>query len=195
MALVQGRRDALQGELIVLDANADAGGQPPVFHASSATSPTAKLKLFRQLFRGREDVFPVRWTNARTGKSGYAPACANKFVRGVCELPRIKCSECPNQAFLPVEDQVILDHLQGRHVIGVYPLLPDETCWFLAMDFDKSSWQEDVLAVIETCRAADVSIAVERSRSGNGAHVWFFSTRGSPRAPPGRWVATSSPKP
>src|SRR5207247_1844443 len=96
------------------------------------------------------------------------------WVRGVCEKPRVKCGECPNQAFLPVEDQVILDHLQGRHVVCVYPLLTDERCWFLAADFDKTSWTDDVAAFVETCRVAGLPGAVERSRSGNGAHVWFF---------------------
>jgi hypothetical protein len=86
----------------------------------------------------------------------------------------VRCGECPNHAFLPVEDQVILDHLQGRHVVGVYPLLTDETCWFRAADFDKTSWADDVAAFVETCRLAGLPAAVERSRSGNGAHVWFF---------------------
>jgi hypothetical protein len=87
---------------------------------------------------------------------------------------RIKCGECPNQAFLPVTDQVILDHLQGRYVVGVYPLLTDETCWLIAADFDKGSWADDVLAFAETCRGAGIPAAVERSRSGQGAHAWFF---------------------
>ena len=69
---------------------------------------------------------------------------------------------------------MILDHLQGRHVVGIYPLLTDDTCWFLAADFDKTSWADDVAAFVETCRRADLPAAVERSRSGNGAHVWFF---------------------
>ena len=133
-----------------------------------------KVALFRSLFRGREDVYPKLWTNSKTGRKGYAPACANEWVRDVCEKPRIKCGECPNQAFLAVEDRVILDHLQGRHVVGVYPLLTDETCWFLAADFDKTSWIDDVAAFTETCRMAGLPAAVERSRSGNGAHVWFF---------------------
>lgn len=133
-----------------------------------------KLTLFRSLFRGRDDIYPRFWSNAKTGRKGYAPACANEWVRGVCEKPRVKCGECPHQAFLPVNDQVILDHLQGRHVIGIYPLLTDETCWFLAADFDKASWADDVAAFVETCRRADLPAAVERSRSGNGAHVWFF---------------------
>jgi superfamily II DNA or RNA helicase len=144
---------------------------------SSTPAPTTaaeKVALFRSRFRGREDIYPRFWTNVRTGRKGYAPACANEWVRGVCEKPRVKCGECPNQAFQPIEDQVILDHLQGRHVVGVYPLLTDETCWFLAADFDKASWTDDVTAFVETCRVIGVPAAVERSRSGNGAHVWFF---------------------
>jgi superfamily II DNA or RNA helicase len=137
------------------------------------TAP-AKVALFRSLFRGREDVFPRHWQNAKTGRKGYALACANEWVRGVCEKPRVKCGECPNQAFVPVSDQAILDHLQGRHVIGVYPILDDDRCWFLAADFDKESWVDDVAAFVDTCRGVGLPVAVERSRSGNGAHVWFF---------------------
>jgi len=133
-----------------------------------------KVALFRSRFRGRHDIYPRFWSNARTGRKGYAPVCGNEWIPGVCEKPRVKCGECPNQAFLPVEDKVIVDHLQGRHVVGVYPLLTDETCWFLAADFDKASWSDDVAAFAETCRAHDLPAAVERSRSGNGAHVWFF---------------------
>ncbi len=130
-----------------------------------------KVRLFRSLFRGREDVFPTRFMSKKTGKSGYAPACRNKFVKGVCELPKVKCGECPNQAFVSFDDTAVIGHLTGRHVMGVYPLLDDETCWFLAVDFDKSTWTEDVSAFVETCRRVCVPAAVERSRSGNGAHV------------------------
>lgn len=139
-----------------------------------ALSPTDKVTLFRSLFRGRSDVYPKLWINSKNGTKGYSPACTNEWVRGVCEKPRVKCSECPSQAFPPVDDDAILGHLQGRHIIGVYPMLPDETCWFLAADFDKGSWMEDVTAFVTTCRDYDVPVAVERSRSGNGAHVWFF---------------------
>src|SRR6266508_5739360 len=132
------------------------------------STPAEKVALFRSLFRGREDLYPKLWTNARTGRKGYAPACANEWVRGVCEKPRVKCGECPHQAFLPVEDQVILDHLQGRHVVGIYPLLTDDTCWLLSADFDKTSWADDVAAVVETCRQAELPASVERSRAGNG---------------------------
>lgn len=135
---------------------------------------TDKIALFRTLFRGRTDVFPTRWRNSRKGTSGYAPACGNEWIPEVCEKPRIKCGECPNQAFLPVTDRVILDHLRGRIVAGVYALLEDDTCWFLAIDFDKGTWQKDVSALVETSRGMHLPVAVERSRSGNGAHVWFF---------------------
>lgn len=89
---------------------------------TSALSSKAKVEIFRRLFSGRTDIYPTRWEN-KAGKSGYAPACANEWKPGVCEKPRIKCSECPNRKFLPLTDQVIFNHLVGRHVIGVYPLL------------------------------------------------------------------------
>jgi len=140
----------------------------------------AKVDLFRSLFRGRTDIFPLRWENLKTGKSGYAPACANEWKRGLCEKPRIKCSACPNQAFLAATDQVIANHLRGQgpggaaFVAGVYPVLPDDTCWFLAADFDEAEWRRDVKAFAQACHAWDVPVAIERSRSGNGAHAWIF---------------------
>jgi superfamily II DNA or RNA helicase len=137
-------------------------------------SPLDKVRLFRRLFRGRNDIFPTRFVSKKTGRAGYAPACSNKFVRGVCELPRIKCGACSNQAFVSVSDELVMAHLQGRHVMGVYPLLEDETCWFLAVDFDGTRWRDDVLAFRETCRTIGVTSSVERSHSGNGAHAWFF---------------------
>lgn len=151
-----------------------ASSTTSVASQAAPTTPQAKLTLFRSLFRGRADVFPLRFVSKKTGKAGYAPECANKFVPGVCGLPRIKCAECNNQAFLRVDDRVILNHLQGRHIMGVYPLLADETCWFLAADFDKASWREDVSAFKQACDTAGVPCAVERSQSGNGAHAWFF---------------------
>ena len=144
------------------------------------SSSQAKIALFRSLFRGREDVYPRRFESRKTGKSGYAPACANEWVRGICEKPRIKCAECPNRRFLPVTDDVIRWHLSGSDssaqpfVAGVYPLLQDETCFFLAVDFDKGGWRDDVTGFLETCRRLNLPTALERSRSGRGAHVWFF---------------------
>jgi superfamily II DNA or RNA helicase len=141
---------------------------------ATPATPEQKVALFRQLFSGRTDVFPTRFVSKKTGKPGYAPACTNKCVRGVCELPKIKCGECPNQAFVPVDDAAVLAHLRGQHVMGVYPLLEDETSWFLAVDFDKKTWIDDVSAFVATCRDVGLQPVVERSRSGNGAHVWFF---------------------
>ncbi|HEX5055766.1 MAG TPA: DEAD/DEAH box helicase family protein [Gammaproteobacteria bacterium] len=146
-----------------------------------------KIQLFRNLFRGREDVYPKRWENSKTGKTGYSPACNNEWVKEVCNKPRIKCSDCPNQAFIPVSDSVIRNHLAGagsdstgfasaQHdfTIGVYPLLQDEHCWFLAVDFDKASWQRDITAFLKTCNEKGVPTSIERSRSGNGGHAWIF---------------------
>lgn len=151
---------------------ADAPGS-----ATTNLSPEDKVALFLRLFRGREDVYPRLWENKKTDKKGYSPVCSNEWTRGVCEKPRIKCSDCPNQTFLSVTTDVILDHLQGRHVIGAYPMLKGETCWFLAADFDKEAWRDDVMAFAKTCQRIGVPYAIERSRSGNGAHVWFFFSR------------------
>ena len=143
-------------------------------------SPEAKIQLFRSLFRGREDVYPRRFESRKTGRAGYQPACGNEWVRGVCEKPKIKCSECPHQRFLPVTDEVIRWHLSGQDVhghpfvAGVYPMLLDECCHFLAIDLDKEHWHQDAQAVIETCGKIGLPVAVERSRSGNGAHLWMF---------------------
>jgi superfamily II DNA or RNA helicase len=155
----------------------------PAGPVTAASTQAEKVALFKRLLAGRADVFPVRWENARTGKSGYAPACGNEWVSGVCNKPRIKCGECPNQAFIPVSDEVIANHLRGSErgkssraafVAGVYPLLPDERCWFLVADFDDENWAADVLAYIDTCRRHGVPAALERSRSGNGGHAWIF---------------------
>lgn len=136
----------------------------------SRLSTEEKLALFRRLFRGRTDVYPVRWESKTSGKSGYAPACANdKFARranlhseaarraramdgpsewraGVCEKPRIKCGDCSNRLLIPLSDAVIYSHLAGEHTVGVYPLLEDDSCFFLAVDFDEAEWREDARA-------------------------------------------------
>ena len=150
---------------------------------TNQSSQEAKIDLFRSLFRGREDVYPRRFENVKTGKKGYAPVCHNEWVSGICEKPRIRCEDCIHRRFLPVTDEVIRNHLLGADpqdttrrdfTVGVYPMLPDETCWFLAVDFDKASWQEDAQAFLETCMLFDVPAALERSRSGNGGHIWIF---------------------
>lgn len=138
------------------------------------SSPTIeKISLFLSLFRGQDDVHARRWENAK-GKSGYAPACANEWQPRICQKPRIKCAECKNQTFLPLDNAAAYDHLAGRKTIGVYPLLKNETCWFLAIDFDEGTWREDVRAFVATCRDFNVPASMEISRSGKGAHAWVF---------------------
>ncbi len=137
-------------------------------------SAARKVELFRSLFRGRDDVFAVRWENVSTRRSGYAPRCANEWKRGVCEKPRMRCGACPNQAFMALDTAEVRGHLQGRQVVGIYPLLADETCWLLAIDLDGEGWADDVAALRHAADEIGVVPAVERSRSGTGAHVWIF---------------------
>lgn len=132
-----------------------------------------KIALFRRLFRGREDVYPQRWESAK-GTSGYAPTCGNKWKPGICHKPRVKCGDCNQRQLLPVTDQVIYDHLAGKQTIGVYPLLSDDRCTFLALDFDEADWREDAQAFMRSCRELGIPAALEISRSGNGAHAWIF---------------------
>jgi superfamily II DNA or RNA helicase len=185
LAVIERERIGLIEDLAALDQITAVPPQTPSPVKSGGVtmaSPAAeKIALFRGLFRGREDVFPRRWENVKTGKSGYAPVCRNEWVRRVCEKPRIRCSECVNQAFVPIDDGDISAHLLGRapgaggdFTVGLYAMLSDEHCWFLAVDFDKAGWQRDVAAVRDAARSRGIPIAVERSRSGNGAHAWIF---------------------
>jgi len=137
------------------DSDAHEGaGQKAGLSTSQHSPAAAKIALFRSLFLGREDVYPRRFESRRTGKSGYAPACANEWVQGICEKPRITCAVCPHRRFLPVTDDVIRWHLSGRDaseqpfVAGVYPMLLDETCYLLAVDFDKAGWEADAVAFV-----------------------------------------------
>jgi superfamily II DNA or RNA helicase len=144
----------------------------------------AKFALIYKLFRGREDVYARRWESPKTGKSGYQPACRNEWAAGLCDKRRVKCLDCPNREFLPVSESVLRCHALGRedakdrtsrdYTIGIYPMLRDETCWFLAVDFDKSSWKQDSAAFMETCQRHDIPAGLERSRSGEGGHAWIF---------------------
>lgn len=177
-AELQREMEALEGHLA-----AEATVKQPSFEKAPVTNASPsheKVELFRLLFAGRPDVFPVRWDNRKTGRSGYSPACANEWVNEICGKPKVKCGECPNQKFIPPDEGVIERHLRGDDgrggdfVAGVYPLLLGETCRFLAVDFDTESWAEDAIALLETCRVKGVPAALERSRSGNGGHVWIF---------------------
>jgi superfamily II DNA or RNA helicase len=141
-----------------------------------------KVAIFRHLFRGRTDVYPIRWESRTSGKSGYSPACANEWRAGVCDKPRIKCGDCGNRLLVPLIDSVIYDHLSGEHTVGVYPLLEDDCCYFLAVDFDDEQWQDDARAFMKSCDELGVPCALEISRSGQGAHAWvFFESRVSAR--------------
>ncbi len=128
------------------------------------SNPKQKITLFMSLFRGQDDVYAQRWIG-RDGKSGYSPVCKGGWRKN---------SSKSDRKFVPLTTEVIRDHLLGRKTIGIYPLLIDETCLFLAVDFDKSSWQTDVLEFHKTCQSLSLPAYIERSRSGNGAHVWMF---------------------
>lgn len=137
-------------------------------------SSEEKIRIFEEVFKGRRDIYAKRWESNKTGKSGYSPACANEFNQSKCDKPRMKCSECPYRELLPLTESVIKKHLRGDITIGIYPLLPGDICNFLVIDFDKKTYKQDVLAFWNTCDEFNIPIYVERSRSGNGAHVWMF---------------------
>ncbi|MEA5417102.1 TOTE conflict system archaeo-eukaryotic primase domain-containing protein [Synechococcus sp. BA-132 BA5] len=132
------------------------------------------MALFRRLFRGREDVYAVRWQSTSSGRSGYAPACAHEWRPGLCEKPRVACRDCQYRELLPLTDTAIYGHLAGDHTIGLYPLLGDDRCHLLAVDFDDQDWRDDARAFLRSCRELAVPAALEISRSGEGAHVWVF---------------------
>jgi superfamily II DNA or RNA helicase len=139
------------------------------------TSDTkSKIKLFMSLFKGRDDVFATRWENKKKGTSGYAPVCLNQWQTGLCGKPKIPCAKCGNRLYPALDEHVLEDHLRGYAVVGIYPMLPDETCYFLAIDFDGDDWKKDVSILRNLCLEFDVPVAVERSRSGKGGHAWFF---------------------
>lgn len=141
---------------------------------NNQSSPNDKVRLFRSLFRGREDVHAIRWVG-KDNRSGYSPACYNDWKHEVCgKYKKIPCASCDNRKLIPFDDKQIYRHLSGEVIIGIYPLLEDDTCMFLAIDFDKKGWRDDVRALIERCKQYHVPGYIETSRSGNGAHVWFF---------------------
>lgn len=142
-----------------------------------------RLRLFQSLFKGREDVFARRWFSKTTGKSGYQPVCINEWKQGICDKKRYRCVICPNRNFAPLTTQDMYRHLEGKDeyccdVVGLYAIMQDNNCAFLCADFDdkncKYGYKEDVLAYVGVCREWLIPYAIERSRSGNGAHVWIF---------------------
>jgi hypothetical protein len=135
--------------------------------------PAEKIRLFMSFFKGREDVYAKRWQN-RQGKAGYAPVCRNEWKSGLCRKPAVKCFDCRHQTYEALDAKVIEAHLRGNIIAGLYPLCQDETCYLLAIDFDDDGWQRDCAVLREVCSAFGVPLALECSRSGNGAHAWFF---------------------
>ena len=113
-------------------------------------TPEEKIQLFLRLFRCRRDVFPRYWENERSGKAGYSPVCANEWEKGICIKPKVKCRSCSNQAFVPFDSDSVRDHLTGRTAIGSYAIDGDDKCVFLAADFDKSTWKEDITSYRES---------------------------------------------
>ena len=151
------------------------------------SSANEKISVYHSLFRGREDVFARRWYSKTTEKSGYQPVCENEWCDGLCDKRKYKCSVCPNRKLSPITDSDIYKHLEGkdyygRDVMGIYPMLIDETCYFLCVDFDDKEYEKDVLAFCEICDELKVPAYIERSRSGCGAHVWVFFVTPVPAA-------------
>ena len=149
---------------------------PPatISFVDTRTPLNKKIALFRSLFKGREDVYPKLWTSKKTGSKGYSPVCENEWKNGLCRKPTVRCGDCDNRKFSPLTDDVIRRHLDGNITIGIYPMLQAETCYFLAIDFDKQTWRDDVKAFLETCKQKNIPASLERSKSGNGGHIWIF---------------------
>ncbi len=150
--------------------------------------PSEKINLYRSLFKGRDDIYAVRFESKLTGKTGYQPACSNEWKKGICPKPKVKCSDCNQKNFKTITDETISCHLTGYFsskkiegqtkpfVMGLYPMTTDETCYFLAIDFDKKDWQSDTTSFLESCEEYKVPAYLERSRSGMGGHIWIFFT-------------------
>jgi superfamily II DNA or RNA helicase len=148
----------------------------------SAFSPEEKIQIFLTRFACRLDVYPRFWENTKDGRKGYAPVCSNEWKRFVCEKPRIKCGDCMHQAFLPLDETAAREHLTGKNVIGTYAIRADHQCVFLAADFDEGNWQQDVTAYKNAAERHGVTVAIERSRSGNGGHAWIIFSEAIPAA-------------
>ena len=159
----------------------------PIYSLVSVSTITLsideRIRLFQSLFKGREDVFARRWFSKTTGKSGYQPVCINEWKQGICDKKKYRCVICPNRNFAPLTTQDMYRHLEGKDeyccdVVGLYAIMQDNNCAFLCADFDdkncKYGYKEDVLAYVGVCREWLIPYAIERSRSGNGAHVWIF---------------------
>lgn len=133
-----------------------------------------KIQTFREVFKGRQDIIPKYW-ESKTGKSGYSPLCRNEWNEELCNKP---CRTCDNADYIPLSDELILKHFQGKHILGSYPLLPDNTCNFIASDFDNHDRVrnplKDVKEFYEVCNIQEIPSYVLKSKSGNGYHAYIF---------------------
>jgi len=130
-----------------------------------------KINIFRNLFKGREDVFAKYWVSRKTGKRGYSPVCKNEWIPQICRKP---CEKCGNKEYIPLDNFWIEKHLKGEVTIGIYPIQLDDRVNFLAFDFDKENWFENAKQLTKFCQNIDLPTYLERSRSGNGGHLWIF---------------------
>lgn len=152
-------------------------GQPGL--VTTISPKEQKLALFKSLFKGRSDIHAHGYFSRKLGKIGYAPACENEWVQGICAKPKVRCAQCDCRKFANLTDEILVKHMQGHRsdftdVVGVYPM--DESCkvHFLVADFDGEGWKREVTAYARTARQEGLFVAVERSRSGDGAHAWIF---------------------
>jgi hypothetical protein len=138
-------------------------------------SSSEKLQIFRNLFKGKKDVFAVRWEKRDKSASGYTPVCLNEWKQGLCnKLKRQKCKDCDNKAYAQFNDYYAEQHLRGNRCYGAYPLLENNTSYFIVADFDGESWQENAVSFIKKRQKYNLPAYLERSRSGKGGHVWIF---------------------
>lgn len=152
----------------------ESTGGASLADVNNTSDSIAKIRLFMSLFKGRDDVYAKRWENKSKATSGYSPVCLNQWQVGMCGKPKISCIQCTNKSYAALDENVIENHLRGNIIAGIYPMLPDEMCYFLAMDFDEADWRDDISALRDVCIEFTIPLAVERSRSGKGGHVWFF---------------------
>ena len=166
----------IEDELVALESEGQLklNAETALATTQAPCTPAEKVALFLDLFGTRRSVYPKRWENEKSRKSGYSPACENEWRPNVCYKPKVKCAECLHQRFPPLDERAVEAHLRGTHTLGVYAIGSDDTCRFLAADFDGEGWRDDVLAYREAAERIGVTVAIERSRSGNGAHAWTF---------------------
>ena len=175
---LEARRQGLIAEMREIR-SAEESPELPLGKGTPGTNEE-KIDLFLSLFGARRSVYPKLWINLKKGSKGYSPACGNEWVHGLCEKPRVRCSDCPNQNFPTLDHSAVHSHLTGRHTIGTYAIREDDSCIFLAADFDGDGWMQDIEAYRRAAEQMGISVAIERSRSGNGGHAWIFFARPVP---------------